>query len=164
MYKKTSRHLPILALLGLILLSGCAGYGQARYQGPAQGQEVLTNLMADFDDYHVYYSGMSEAYPAGLIFDPQGDGRSIAQKKWTKVQSRELAKKLVRKLERYQDYQPSLYVLLGEDGQDYGYIYTGYKQIIVRQLEEGKIHVREMFEPPHLKYDPNGSDYDPGPQ
>ncbi|MFP4453779.1 MAG: hypothetical protein ACLFPI_10500, partial [Desulfobacterales bacterium] len=82
-------------------------------------------------------------------------------KKWIRVESRDLMEKLVRKLELYHNYPPRLYSLSGEDGQNYGFIYTGYKHIVIRQLKENRIHVYEMHQPPHLKYDPNGDIYEP---
>ena len=150
----------LAALLpGLLLHTGCAGYGSARYH--RQIQRKLPEMINNFKDYHVYYSGMSEAFPSGLIFDPKNDGRAIAQKKWIRVESKDLMEKFVRKLKLYHNYPPRLYSLFGEDGQNYGFIYTGYKHIVIRQLEENRIHVYEMHQPPHLKYDPNGDIYEP---
>lgn len=159
MKRKTVGCLLAISLLGLLMHIGCAGYGSARYY--RHDQEKLPELMADFQDYHVYYSGMSESFPSGLIFDPKNDGRTIAQKKWIRVENRELMEKLVRKLELYHHYPPRLYTLSGEQGQTYGYIYTGYKHIVVRQLPDDEIHVYEMHQPPHLKYDPNGDIHEP---
>lgn len=141
---------------GLYLITGCAGYGTSSYN--RHDQDRLAEMMRRFDDYRVFYSGMSEAFPAGLVFDPKDDGKTIARKKWVKVDNRDLLEKLVRKLERYHNYPPRLYTLKGEDGRVYGYIYTVYRQgdILVRQVDEDRIHVREMGLPPHLKYDPDG--------
>ena len=147
----------IISLSALLLLAGCAGYGTARYQKPEQGQQILESFLADFKEYDVYFTGLSEAYPGGLIFAPRDLEQRIAQKRWSKVEDREQAQKLVRNLERYDHYPPRVYVLEGEHGQTYGYIYTGYHHITIHQLEEDKIHVREMFEPPHLKYDPDNA-------
>jgi len=143
-------------LLGIIVCAGCAGYGQARYQGIVQGRDVLELMMADFEDYHVYYSGMSENFPSGIIFDPKDDDKTVAQKGWIRVETRELARELFCNLERYHHLRPLLYSLVGEDDRHYGYIYTSYKQIVVRQLEENKIYVYEMPIAPHLKYEQNG--------
>lgn len=147
----------MIAVLGFSLATGCAGYGSTRFD--RHDQDRLTELMADFESYHVFYSGMSEAFPSGIIFDPREGGKTIARKKWVRVENRDVAKKLIRGLESYQDYPARLYLLTGADGQFYGYIYTAYKQnnIFVRQLSENEIHVLEMPEAPHLKYDPNGS-------
>lgn len=145
----------LAALLPALLVhTGCAGYGSARYHRQIQGK--LPEMMNNFKDYHLYYSGMSEAFPSGLIFDPKNDDKTVAQKKWIKVKNRDLAEKIVRNLERYTHYPPELYILTGENGQTYGYIYTGYLHIVVRQIEENKIHVYEMHQAPHLKYDSNG--------
>lgn len=145
-----------LAVIGFHLLAGCAGYGSARYQ--RHDPELLNRLMVDFDNYHVFYSGMSEVFPSGLIFDPNGDGNIIDRKGWEHVENRALAEKLVGNLQGYQDYPARLYTLIGEDGQMYGYLYTAYYQnhIVVRQVAKGRIRVLEMHEAPHLKYDQNG--------
>jgi hypothetical protein len=161
MSPKTIACLLAASLLSLLLLPGCAGYGKTRYLPSEKGQETLNVLLEAFQDFHVYYTGLSQAYPSGLIFDPKQDTRSIAQKKWIKVKSPETARKLVKKLKRYQNYPPRLYALHGEEGEKYGYIYTGYPHVSIRQLQKDRIHVLEMFEPPHLKFDPNGPAYDP---
>ncbi|MFO8112476.1 MAG: hypothetical protein R6T92_08215 [Desulfosalsimonadaceae bacterium] len=156
MKKGIAGCLLVIALIGFHLLAGCAGYGSARYRQHDPG--LLNQMIADFDNYHVFYSGMSEAFPSGLIFDPTGDGNIIVREGWVNVENRALAEKLVRNLEGYQDYPARLYSLIGEDGQMYGYLYTAYPQnhIVVRQVAEGRIRVLEMHEAPHLKYDPNG--------
>ncbi len=147
----------VVAMLGFYLAAGCAGYGSTRYD--RHDQQRLTELMAGFENYQVFYSGMSEAFPSGIIFDPREDGKTIARKKWNRVENRDQAEKLIRGLGSYQDYPARLYLLTGADGQPYGYVYTAYKQnnIFVRQLSENEIYVLEMPEAPHLKYDPNGS-------
>lgn len=149
MRRGISRKYLAAALACLFLFAGCAGFGQARYERRAQATEMLAEMMADFENYTVYYSGTSEAFPAGIIFEPEYDDRSIAQKDWIKVESRELTEKLVHKLEqRYRSYRPVLYTLTGEDGLHYGYIYTVYMHVVVRQLEPGSIHVYGMREGP----------------
>ena len=151
-----------ISLAILLIHAGCAGYGNIKYQGLVQGRKMLADIMADFDDYRVYYSGMSEAFPSGIIFEPDYGDRAIAQKDWIGVKNREKAEKLVRNLERYHQYKPRLYVIVGEDGRNYGYIYTSYTHIVVRQIEPDRIHVYEMYEAPHLKYNTNGAFSNPG--
>ena len=149
----------ITAIVSMTLLwcAGCAGYGHTRYQGLVQGREMIDVMLNNFDDYHVYYSGMSPDFPSGVIFDPVGDETTVAQKEWIAVETRELAKELVQNLERYPHHlKPRLYALIGEDGLHYGYIYTSYTNIVVRQLDEGKIYVYEMPEAPHLRYEAGG--------
>lgn len=63
MENKIYGYLLALLLFGLFLHTGCAGYGSARYQWQIQGN--LPQLMDHFRDYHVYYPGMSEAFPSG---------------------------------------------------------------------------------------------------
>jgi hypothetical protein len=151
--KNVIRPMAVL-LLGLLLLAGCAGYGSVRYyDGDIDAKAKLRRMIDHFEAYNVYYAGMSEAFPSGIIFNPVAGEQTVAQKNWYPVDSRELAEKLIRNLERYHDYPPLLYTLTGEDGQAYGYIYTGYRHIIVRQLAENTIHVLEIHEPPHLRYE-----------
>lgn len=157
MQRKISISLLTTALLGLLICAGCAGYGHARYQGLVQGHDMLETMMANFEVYHVYYSGMSESFPSGIIFDPKDDDNTVAQKGWIRVETRGKAWELVRNLERFHHLRPLLYALVGEDGRHYGYIYTSYQRIVVRQLEENKIYVNEMPIAPHLKYEQNGS-------
>ncbi len=157
MQRKISIPLLTTALMGLLICGGCAGYGQARYQGLVQGRDMLESMMANFEDYHVYYSGMSESFPSGIIFDPKDDEKTVVQNGWIPVETRDLAWELVRNLERFYHFRPVLYALIGEDGRHYGYIYTSYQRIVVRQLEENKIYVNEMPIAPHLKYEQNGS-------
>jgi hypothetical protein len=151
--KNAIRQMAVL-LTGLLLLAGCAGYGSVRYyDGDMDAKVKLRHMIDHFEDYNVYYAGMSEAFPSGIIFNPAESEQTVAKKNWYGVESRALAEKLIRNLERYQDYRPRLYTLTGEDGQAYGYIYTGYKHIVVRQLAENEIHVLEIHEPPHLRYE-----------
>jgi len=157
-YMKSKIFWPVslVFLLGLFLFSGCAGYGSARYLGRTESPEKLTSLVADFDSYHVYYSGMSLAFPSGLIFDPKDDSLRVEQGRWIRIENRDKLETVVSNLQRYHRYPPRLYTLTGEDGRQYGYIYTSYLHIVVRQVEDDAVHVLEMFEAPHLKYDNNG--------
>lgn len=143
-------------LVGLPLISGCAGYGSARYLGRTEGPQKLASLIADFDSYHVYYSGMSLAFPSGLIFAPKDDSLRVEQGQWIDVENRDEMETIVSNLQRYHRYRPLLYALIGEDGRQYGYIYTSYRHIVVQQVADDAIHVMEMFEAPHLRYENNG--------
>jgi len=150
------------ALLVALALAGCSGYGTIKFLGWEAGRKQVWQMVESFQDYHLYSSGMSTAYPSGLIFDPKGDETRIEPGVWAGVNSQGLAELLVRNLERYQNYKPKLYALIGDDGRRYGFIYTGYKSVVVQQVAENAVSVGEMSEPPHLKYDQNGDIFDPG--
>jgi len=138
-----------IAAIGLFAFNGCAGYGSTNHIDYEQHR--LAGIIDDFDDYHVFYSGMSQGLPSGIVFAPEADDKTIARKQWITVEDKEQAEKLVNNLEGYRNYPARLYELTGEDGRPYGYIYTVEKRVVVQQLAPDTIYVQAINSPPHLK-------------
>ncbi|MBU2498938.1 MAG: hypothetical protein KKE57_08565 [Proteobacteria bacterium] len=144
------RELIILGMLGLFfasLISGCAGYGKLR---PLSGQDRATSIEAlekNWEDHAVYWTGLSVGEPSGIMFDPKKDDRTLVNDKWTKVEDEKTLAEIISWIRINRDYPPLLWRILGPDDQFYGYMYTGWRFGLIREVDERTLYVHDLPAP-----------------
>jgi hypothetical protein len=141
----------VLLLLSVWILSGCLGlekYGKIRV---ADGEHASTiqNLIENWQEYHIYYAGLSYKSPSAIMFNPkQGDKRVVSQK-WVPVTDQSVAITIVKWLDSYVNFPPTLWKILGPQGDFFGYVYTSAEeQVVVREIEPNTLFVEDIPLPP----------------
>ena len=114
-----------LVLLGL--LSGCGvsqNYGKnvAASRGP--NPMAIQTLTENWQDYTIYYSGVSAQRPYAVAFDPKNDDKTLDCKGWTKIGSEESLTNILGMMKTFMTGSQKLFKILGPDDHLYGYLYT----------------------------------------
>jgi hypothetical protein len=150
------RSLSAIALfigaLAVCAAPGCLarfGYGSIER---APDDKSIQQLMSDWQSYHVSYSGLRPGRPSGLMFDPRHDERELQGKRWEPIRDREVMEEVAMWLQRTDTYPPRLFRLMGPEGVLYGYVYTGWDQVVARAIDNQTMYVTDI--PLYLTRDP----------
>jgi hypothetical protein len=142
-----------LALIGavlVLLVSGCAwlkSHGKVRAL-PREEQEVtLQQLVVNWQDYSIYYAGLSIGTAAGVMFDPKSDRRSLVGDTWTKVEDRETLSRLINVVRFYLQFYPRLSRILGPDNEFYGYLFYASGHPVFKLVDERTLRAHDLVSP-----------------
>ena len=123
-------------LVASVFLFGCTGFGVLR---PIQAQDVtIDNLVKNWTNYTVYWTGIDIGEPTGIMFDPKADDKALTGdgERWFRVESQESLRKMIGWMQFNQLYYPFLWAMVGPDGQTYGYVYTGYTRFAMKLVDD----------------------------
>jgi len=156
--KFRQRLIGITILLALFCLSGCLGlekYGSIR-AADGQWANTIQGLIENWQEYHIYYAGLSYKSPSAIMFNPkQGDKRVVSQK-WMPVTDQSVVITIVKWLDSYVNFPPYLSVVLGPNGDFFGYVYTSAEeQVVAREIEPNTLFIEDIPLPP-FDYGPGG--------
>jgi hypothetical protein len=141
---RTARVAVMLAVL--VAAYGCANYGAIK---PAHNEMTIEMLLNNWKDFDVSWTGLSLAEPTALMFDPKGNGKKLVGDIWHPVESKQSLIDFVGWLKANQTYYPSVWRILGPDGQFYGYLYTGCRLAAVKPVNKTTVWVYGI--PPTLR-------------
>jgi len=158
---KSKRGLSILSavlLLSIWIMPGCLGlekYGSIRAPG-GQDATTIQTLIENWQEYHIYYAGLSYKSPSAIIFNPKQGDKRIVSEKWMPVTDQSVAVTIVKWLDSYINFPPYLSKILGPNGDFFGYVYTSAEmQVVVREIEPNTLFVEDIPLPP-FDYGPGG--------
>ena len=87
-------RIPVVWLLALIVVIGCAGTGKVgnlRNQSEADSKATWQELVKNWSEYHIWYRS------AAIVFDPKNDDKTLLiAGRWGAVKDQETWSKLVR--------------------------------------------------------------------
>lgn len=143
--------LAIIGLFAAILISGCSGYGKL-YPSRYDEKVTIQDLIENYEDYDVYFSGYDTDNPSGIMFDPRNDNRTLKPSdRWMKIEDQETASEVVGWIQ-IQDL-PSYYVglrrILGPDDHLYGYLFSVWHHVYAKVVDERTLLVYDLPEPPY---------------
>jgi hypothetical protein len=121
-------------------------------------------LEKNWRDYTVYYRGVHAGLASGVLFDPKGDDRTLADTRkpwestggrWVEVTKNEEAnteKEIARlinaiRVQRWGQFYARLYRIMGPDGDFYGYLYTAWNRAVISS-DNGTFTVLIYDDPP----------------
>jgi len=149
-----------MALLGAFLLSAGNGwaffnhYGKLRPTWLSKDKTSLTEISGNWEDYHVYYAGLSMGNPSAVLFDPKGDNNRLLNDKWIRVKSPEELSELISWLEADIRFYPSLWRVLSPDNRLYGFMYTSaMSHAVIKVVDNRTMWVDDIPLPP-IDYGP----------
>ena len=151
------KHITLCVLLAFLLF-GCSGYGKTmlvRKGGPVTLDELVSNSAG----YNVYYHGTSPYLVSGIIFEPKNDDKTLVLGgMWVKEDDNSVITKVVEQIGRndFPGYLPKHYQIIGPNNGMYGYIYTGWFHVVIKQLDEDTLSVYGLKGPP--EYEDAGRD------
>ena len=142
----------LFAVLLTGLTFGCRAttqYGKLGYTQIEEPKMTLDQLVEDWTDYDIYYSGVWEGYVYGVMFDPKNDNRKlVGHEWWAPVETREDLRQVVRMMDVI-PMEPQLWKVLSPDNQFHGFIYTFRdRPVIVKVIDDQTLWVDELTFPP----------------
>jgi len=146
-------------ILLVFLFVGCSSYGKTMMV--RKGMPVtLDELTSNSADYNVYYHGINPHLVSGIIFEPKNDDKTLVLGgNWVKVDDSRVIANVVEQIRRndFPGYLPQKYQIIGPDNGMYGYIYTGWFHLVIRQLDKDTLSVYGLKGPP--EYEDVNPDY-----
>ena len=148
---KRREYVSILIITALVLLiSGCANYGKLRlesrgvYNASTKYPEKITidELVNNWKDYDIYYSGYRPARATGIMFDPKNDDLKLLNGWWEKIESQESLSQVLKWLSFPGEYYANnLFKMIGPGEKVYGYVYTPFIHVTFKQVDEKSMYV-----------------------
>lgn len=148
----------LITVLALFLFGGCATLrsgGAASIIGPNGEAVTLQDLVKNWEAYDIYYAGISDDTPSALLFDPKNDDKALSGKRWEKVEDQKLLASMIDFIQRYINFDPRLYSIVGPDHQVYGYVFSPTNEVYLKVVDAKTIYVYEVESP---LYKDKGSD------
>ena len=149
-------YVALIGVMVIFLFSGCAsmltGYGKLRPQ-PMRSQEIsIEDLKEEWEDYVIHYAGLSVGTPAGIMFDPKDDDRTLKGDKWVKVEDKETLSELIGWMKTYTEFNPQIWRILGPDNEFFGYLfYPSYimhaDKVVIRVIDDKTMYVYDVESP-----------------
>jgi hypothetical protein len=139
----------ILMILAIpIFLSACSNYGKLRLQ-PSSGTKVTTeDLVRNWKDYDVYYSGIATHRPSAVLFDPKGDSKTMTVHPWwVKVANERMLMEIMDWMTFDKHFDPVVWRVLGPNNDFYAYLYTAWNHALIRVVDENTLWINEMSLP-----------------
>ena len=136
-------------LMGLI--SGCStgkGLGKLGYAQATEPKMTLDQLVENWKDYDIYYSGISEGDIYGVMFDPKYDeNKLVGHEWWVPVETQEDLSQKIKFIDAFA-VEPQLWTILSPDDQLHGFIYTLRHPVLVKVIDDQTLWVDELTFPP----------------
>ena len=149
------RLYPLLIIVFLATLNfGCVtpkGYGKLGFAQTKEPKMTLDQLVRDWKDYDIYYSGVHKDYVVGVMFDPKDDDRKLVGHEWWEPhETQEELKHSILMINFFSSfrYHPMLWKILDRDNRLYGYIYTARYPMIIKVIDDKTLWVDELTFPP----------------
>lgn len=146
MYKNSGL---ILCLIFLIV-SSCSGwpkhYGKLKSL-PEHGEVTIGDLINNWEDYHVYYTGLDTKSPLGVVFNPKNKDSILLGDMWKKILYQKDLIGVTEWIYPHTTYEPWLSEILGPAGRFFGYLYHSYGPVVLKMVDDRKIYVYNLEEP-----------------
>ena len=146
----------VFAFIGLALSTSCAEmetYGRLNPVYTKTDGISLKTVMEHWQDYHIYYAGLSTENPSAVMFDPKGDDKKIISDKWILLEDKEKISEAVHWLSNSAYLNALFYKIIGPDDQIYGYMYTAWNHVYMKLVEKNTLWVDDLPLPP-IDYGP----------
>jgi hypothetical protein len=148
---KKCLYLGLITALLIGLTSGCSTtqqYGKLGFAQTAEPKMTLDQLIENWKDYRIYYSGVWEGHVYGVMFDPRDDDRElVGHEWWAPVETQEDLSQMIRLINVY-PLEPQLWKILSPDDQLHGFIYTLKHPVIVKVIDDQTLWVDDLTFPP----------------
>ena len=144
----------VIGLVSLSLMSGCSwlkSYGKVRVLSRHEQKVTIKGLKENWQDYTVYYAGLSVGTAAGVMFDARNDDKTLVGDRWTKVEDQQTLLELIGVIESYTHFYPRLHRILGPDDQSYGYLFFAWCHPVIKVVDDRTLYVCDLESP--LYYD-----------
>ncbi len=120
-------------LVLLLVVAGCATYGSIK---PVGYEVAIESLERNWQDYKVYWTGIDIGEPTAIMFQPKSSEVALVGDRWYPVENEQSLLRQIGWMETNYLFYPSVWTILGADGKSDGYLYTGCRLAVARQIDE----------------------------
>jgi len=150
-----SKYMILAALPVVFILSACADYGKLSMAPRNETDALLADLLSHTDRYVIHYHGNSKQLVSGILFDPKEDSKNIRPEGvlWREISDAETITSMVHTIQStlFPKYFPNLYQINGPKGDFYGYLFTGWTQLVIRPVDNQTLRVYGLKGPPEYE-------------
>jgi len=142
-----------IGLVSLFLMSGCAwlkSHGKVRVLPRHEEKVTIQKLKENWQDYTIYYAGLSVGTAAGIMFDPKNDEKTLVGDYWIKVGDQETLLELIDVIESYTHFYPRLHRILGPDDQFYGYLFFAWGHPAIKVVDDRTLYLYDLESPVYI--------------
>jgi hypothetical protein len=147
-------YLTIFGLIGLFLIYGCSwlkSYGKIRVLSRHEEKVSIQELEKNWQDYIIYYAGLSVDTAAAIMFDPKNDGKTLIGDRWIKIEDKETLLELIGWIRTYIQFDPRLWRILGPDEQFYGYLFFASDYAVIKAVDDKTMYVYDIESPLYIE-------------
>ena len=128
---------------------GSKSYGKVRVLSRQEEKVTIQELKENWQDYTIYYAGLSVGTAAGIMLDPKNDEKTLVGDRWSKVEDQETLSELIGVIESYIQFHPRLHRILGPDGQFYGYLFFAWLHChpVIKVVDDRTLYVYGLESP-----------------
>jgi len=147
----------LIVIVLVFLIYGCAqlkGYGKIRVLPRHEEKISLQELETNWQDYTIYYAGLSVGTAAGIMFDPKNDDKILTGDKWIKVEDKETLSALIGWIRTYIQFDPRLWRIVGPGDQFYGYLFCACSHVVIKSVDETTMYVYDILSPLYIDDEP----------
>lgn len=146
----------LVAVVFVPAVYGCVSHVKVQSQTVYGNRVTVQDLVKDWQNYSVYFTGHGRGHPSAVLFDPKNDDRVIIPDRWWKVDEYEVLTDLVDSIQRQLPiayYYPKLLELLGPGNHPYGYVFTSWNHVPGNMVDDRTLQVYDLPLPPYLAID-----------
>jgi len=149
-------YVALIGVIIMLLFSGCAsmltGYGKLRPQSMRDQRVAIEELEENWENYVIHYAGLSVGTPAGIMFDPKGDDRTLTGEKWIKVEDKETLSELIGWMKTYTEFNPQIWRILGPNNEFFGYLfYPSHRMyadnVVIKIIDNKTMYIYDVESP-----------------
>ena len=132
----------------IFLIYGCAqlkGYGKITALPRYEEKISLQELEKNWQDYTIYYAGLSVGTAAGIMFDPKHDDKTLTSDKWIKIEDKETLSAVIGWIQTYIQFDPRLWRIVGPDDQFYGYLFFAWGHVVIKSISDTTMYVYDVL-------------------
>ena len=148
----------IIAFFMIFLIYGCAqlkGYGKITALPRYEEKISLQELEKNWQDYTIYYAGLSVETAAAIMFDPKNDDKTLLGDKWIKIEDKEIMLELLGWIRTYIEFDPRLWRIVGPDEQFYGYLFCACNHVVIKSVDDTTMYVYDLESPLYIEDGPS---------
>lgn len=147
----------IIAFFMIFLIYGCAqlkGFGKIKVFPRSEEKISLQELEKNWQNYTIYYAGLSVGTAAGIMFDPKNDGKVLTSDTWIKIEDEETLSAVIGWIQTYIQFDPRLWRIVGPDDQFYGYLFCACSQVVIKSINDTTMYVYDLQSPLYIDGEP----------
>ena len=146
-------YMKMIVLLVVLTSTSCSmsqQYGKYALLNPAG--ITLEELLKDWENYHVYYAGVSVGDVNAILFDPRFDDRQMdVHKWWVEVEDPDTLSDLMGFI--YSKPQtPNLRTIIGPNDQIYGYLFSVWWSVPIKVVNNKTLWIDDLSTIPFMRF------------
>jgi hypothetical protein len=149
---------PLIIVVALIfVIYGCTqlkGYGKIKVIPRHEVKISLQELKKNWQDYTIYYAGLSVGTAAGIMFDPKNDDKVLTGDMWIKIEDEETLLAVIEWIQTYIQFDPRLWRIVGPDDQFYGYLFCACSHVVIKSVDDTTMYVYDLQSPLYIDDEP----------